>query len=70
MSDEVDVANDNIERDMGIAQRVAASYRERVEPTGFCLNKNCGMEVDKNKRWCDAGCRDSWEHDRRYNGRK
>lgn len=38
-------------------------YRKPEGPaeTGFCLNPNCGLEIESGRRWCDAECRDEWE---------
>lgn len=59
MSDEADVANDNIERDINVARRVLASKQPEAYFTGECLH--CGEEVKEPRRWCDADCRTLWE---------
>lgn len=63
MSDEVDVSNDNIERDLSIARKVSASRKPEAFHTGECLF--CTAQLEDPKRWCDADCRDAWEYKRR-----
>lgn len=44
----------------------AAAKQLSVQPTGECLS--CGEELEGDRRWCDAYCRDDWERENR--GRK
>lgn len=57
MSDDIDRAQNEVERTLGEALR----QRKPVgpEPTGECLH--CGEAVPDQRRWCDADCRDRWE---------
>ena len=58
--DEIDEANACAELAMKVQEdniRANASKLE-VEGTGYCLS--CGKKL-KNKRWCDADCRDDWQ---------
>lgn len=57
--DDADRAQIEIERE--IARQVARRKRNGPQPTGLCLW--CGMIVTGGRRWCDAECRDEWEHD-------
>lgn len=61
MSDEVDDAQVNIERDMAYSlQEVARkALTLEVNATGSCLL--CGEPVAIPRRWCDSTCRDEWE---------
>jgi hypothetical protein len=57
MSDDIDRAQNEVERSLGEALRV----KKPVGPvaTGRCLF--CDEILDDESRWCDSGCRDAWE---------
>jgi hypothetical protein len=57
MSDDIDRAQNEVERSLGEALRV----KKPVGPvaTGRCLF--CDEILDDENRWCDSGCRDAWE---------
>jgi len=59
MADEIDRAQNEVERSLGEALRV----RRPVGPssTGRCLY--CDNLLDRGRRWCDSICRDDWEAD-------
>jgi hypothetical protein len=49
-----------------IFRRSALSQRQPEGPaaTGYCFNCEANLHNTK-MRWCDAGCRDDWEKQRR-----
>lgn len=58
--------------DLSVAQQetilkfqLAARKPEGPAYTGYCLDPNCGEELEAPRRWCNASCREAWEHDRR-----
>lgn len=57
MSDDIDRAQNEVERSLGEALRA----RKVVGPvaTGRCLY--CDEIVDDEQRWCDSQCRDEWQ---------
>lgn len=57
MSDDIDRAQNEVERSLLEAQRM----KKPVGPvaTGHC--HYCGEIVGSTQRWCDSGCRDAWE---------
>jgi hypothetical protein len=57
MSDIIDQANDLIEREM--AARLSARRASPMPPTGECYN--CGEQLDGDRRFCDADCRDQFD---------
>lgn len=63
MPDPGDMAKARLEADLEI------SLQQRrptgPQPTGFCLNEDCEEELEGDKRWCDASCRDQWERARK-----
>ena len=59
MADEVDVTQEQIEREIEIMRRAIAAMSEETKPIGECLW--CGETLDDGRRWCNAECRDSWE---------
>lgn len=61
--DEIDRANELEERHTAASIRAARGVKVAAVPTGACLN--CGKRLARNKRWCDADCRDDWQA-RRY----
>ena len=61
MADEIDRADQEVERNLAQAMRL----RKRAAPaaTGFCLY--CGEVVDEERRWCSIDCREDWEKEAR-----
>lgn len=63
MADDLDRAQDHIEREEEMRRKYQPANTQEVEGTGYCLY--CGEEVGVRARWCDALCRDGWEEDKR-----
>lgn len=67
--DEVDRANQDAEF---LSNLVKPNLKQEAEATGFCLF--CGEPIldpnNKNRRWCDAFCRDHWEKEQKKLVRK
>jgi len=63
MSDEADVAQMHIEREVEIALK--SRKREVVEATGYCLN--CEAPLQEGHRWCDHDCMSDWDKRRTIN---
>lgn len=62
MSDEADLANDQVEKALAQSIRQIAAGVERIPYTGRC--HNCGADLynhEKQRRWCDDDCRDDWQ---------
>ncbi|HQU89224.1 MAG TPA: hypothetical protein PK620_06435 [Denitromonas sp.] len=59
MADIIDQVNDRAERDLALASQQRKP--EGPKATGYCLN--CDAPLAPDLRWCDAMCRDDWEHD-------
>jgi RNA polymerase-binding transcription factor DksA len=60
MADEADVANDRLEKILQARIEEAQWQLNNVTSgTGECWN--CGEEVDANRRWCNAECREDWQ---------
>ena len=57
MSDDIDRAQDEVERATAEAMKMRKSDGPR--PTGMC--HYCGEILDDVARWCDIGCRDAWQ---------
>ncbi len=57
MSDDIDRAQDEVERNLAYALRSRRPLGP--EPTGLC--SFCESPLGETKRWCDAECRDQWE---------
>lgn len=55
----MDIA-DNAEHQEELARQAALIVRKRVGPTytGFCFN--CGENIERPLRWCDADCMADW----------
>lgn len=68
MADEVDRANDIVAMMAEAAVADICRALPAAKPTGFCLW--CGHVVTDGARWCDAECRDDWEHDQTRKGVK
>lgn len=60
MSDVIDMANDRAERDLELALK--SKRPAGPDATGRCLW--CNAPVPRGVRWCDADCRDDWEHEK------
>jgi len=62
--DEIDRANAladlMAEHTVAKIRQAANGARPAARPTGLCLW--CGYVVTDHARWCDAECRDDWEH--------
>lgn len=57
--DEIDRANEHIEREMAVRLALAARRAHPI-PLGMrCLNCDAAFELPK--RWCDDACREDWE---------
>lgn len=61
MADEIDLANDQAERNLALSIRM----RRPVGPaaTGHCLF--CDEVVADDHRWCGIECREGWEKEAR-----
>jgi hypothetical protein len=61
MSDLADRAQAEQERLVALREKYGFEIDKKPAPqaTGFCLN--CGVPVEKGRRWCGAECRDDWE---------
>lgn len=60
MGDIIDDANDAADLLLQSALHQQLRKSTRIPTgTGECLN--CGVKVDKKRRWCGADCRDAWE---------
>jgi hypothetical protein len=57
MSDDIDRAQNEVERSLGEAMRLRKPAGPA--PTGRCLY--CDEIVPDTHRWCDSVCRDDWE---------
>ena len=57
MSDDIDRAQNEVERSLGEAMR--ARKADGPSPNGMC--HYCGEILDDISRWCDSGCRDAWQ---------
>jgi hypothetical protein len=59
MSDDADIAQDQMERESEIRKRYKPMGVSEVKAIGFCLN--CSEELPKDIRWCCQECRQDWE---------
>jgi hypothetical protein len=59
MSDEIDMAQDHIEREEDMRRKYRKPAALEVDPTGSCLN--CGEFLTGKERWCDQYCREDWQ---------
>lgn len=57
--DQIDHANDLAEHEREIAIASASAAGPVAKPTGHCLN--CSARLRKDRRWCNAECREDWE---------
>lgn len=65
MADEIDLANDLLDVQISRAVAKAADLEIPVNKTGKCLY--CAEPLDKGRRWCNADCRELFEHEQRKN---
>jgi RNA polymerase-binding transcription factor DksA len=56
--DEVDQANDHIEREM--QARLSARRLAELQPCGSCYN--CGEDIAPGRKFCDIECREDYDH--------
>ena len=62
MIDEVDRANEQIEKGIeDTLKNINTTIPKNV--TGRCLS--CGLDVEDERRWCNADCRDNYEKNQR-----
>lgn len=61
--DDIDVAQERIERTLAQALRRAQLAGDEAKPRGACLF--CEHPLKAGQRWCDADCRDDWEAEQR-----
>lgn len=59
MGDEIDLAQDHIEREEEMRRRYRQPAKLEALPTGECLN--CGEHLEGEARWCDEYCREDWQ---------
>ncbi|MBS4049402.1 MAG: hypothetical protein KG075_23860 [Alphaproteobacteria bacterium] len=60
MADIIDQANDTA--DLFLRSSLLKRQQSAKDPPsgiGMCLS--CGEDVEGERRWCDAGCRDDWQ---------
>lgn len=65
MSDEIDRAQNEVERSLTEAMR-------KRRPAGPVANGRChycGELIDDEARWCDIGCREGWERENKRKAR-
>ena len=62
MTDIIDDAQqrEDFHREQSIA--AARTAKPVAAAEGYCLE--CGEDLPDTRRWCDAKCRDAWEHRR------
>lgn len=65
VADEADLANDMMETQMARALSKAFDFKIPTNNTGNCLY--CSEPVEQNRRWCNADCRELYEHEHRKN---
>lgn len=61
--DEIDLAQQHIERELSSTIARASKAPPEAKPRGQCLY--CEMRVPAGHRWCDAACRDDWQAETR-----
>ena len=62
MSDDADIAQDQMERESEIRKRYKPTSISEVKAIGFCLN--CSEELPKHMRWCCQECQEDWSRRR------
>jgi hypothetical protein len=58
--DSIDTANERAEQINQAAIAAARAKPTGPVATGYCLH--CNVPVAAPRRWCDANCRDLWQH--------
>jgi hypothetical protein len=55
-----DIADDADEAQAAFLRAALAKVPKPTAPHGIGMCLNCQAEVDGERRWCDAACRDEW----------
>lgn len=63
MADDIDRAQDHIEREEAMRRKYSNPNKLEVEATGECLN--CFEPLPIGMRWCDNFCKEDWEKRRK-----
>lgn len=66
MSDEVDLANDMIARQVAetLKNRPSGNQRELL-PKGYCQNPSCELDLEGDRLFCDAKCSSEYERQKK-----
>ncbi|QRE00327.1 hypothetical protein [Burkholderia phage BCSR5] len=70
--DDIDYLVDNQLEAMELALKARKGAARELEPKGFCHYGGCEDDVEEGHLFCNASCRDAWQHEqdrRRMNGR-
>lgn len=69
MADEIDraCAREQLDTELAIQAHATRAAEQRLTPMGECYN--CGAQIPDDHTFCDADCRDDYQHRRRYGGR-
>jgi hypothetical protein len=59
MSDIIDIANDAA--DLFLADSLTHRTKPAEIPKGIGVCLECRQDLDTDRRWCDADCRNEWE---------
>lgn len=65
VADEIDLASDMMEAQISRAVAKASGLEIPTNTSGKCLY--CLEPVTDGRRWCDADCREMYEHEQRKN---
>lgn len=65
VADEIDLANDMLDIQISRAVAKAAGLEIPVNKSGRCLY--CDEPLNEGRRWCNADCRELFEHEHRKN---
>lgn len=69
MADIIDDANEKAE--LFLAAALASHHsKPKVSTPGIGICLNCSADVEGERRWCDAACRNDWELDQKRRERK
>jgi hypothetical protein len=60
--DDIDRACEREQMDRDLAIAAAAQHEPMLPACGECYN--CTASIPGGSRWCDAACREDWEHRR------
>lgn len=63
MSDDIDMAQDHMEKEEQLRKQYYSKLVKEVEGAGECLN--CKEPLSGKRRWCDSHCREDWEKRRK-----